>query len=592
MEAQSRLSSADPAGTNLSDTLTISNKPFSVKLTDKLFSWWYKTKQPFSDKQTKTWACKNRVLVEEILAVEYVEKTAETKNGDIEMVSVNATAFRIHIIKRAPKHIWRTKSVEIYCSSSAQCALWVDSIRSLLDKYTNRPKSLLVFINPYGGRKKARKVFDEKVASIFDLAGITSHVIITERANHAKDYIMSRDLSRYDGIVCVGGDGMFAELLNGILWQYNSSLGIDLHDSTALLKRPDIRIGVIPAGSTDTVAYCTSGINDAITSALHIVVGDSMAIDVCSVRHGYSGQLLRFCVSMLAYGFYGDVLRDSETFRWMGPNRYNYSGFRTFLKNKSYQADISYLPSQALQTDHHPLQDGSRCYTGCSICKSASLLDLNGSIDYDGSISPALPDDNVDALSSLTASLTNVSLVSRQISTLSNVSPDSWTTVSGKYIGINALTISCRCATVPEGVSPACHLGDGSADLVMVHEASRLDYFRHLLRIQAKTSSQFDFNFVKVVRAKAFKVRVPSAVDPIASSAAQTASSFQRLDEPRNLMPVALSTWNCDGEIIEEPNIDVRVHCQLVKLFARGIEESYTKLDQCTSTCISCAEET
>ena len=78
---------------------------------------------------------------------------------------------------------------------------------------------------------------------------------------------------------------------------------------------------VLLPGSTDTVAYCTNGINDAVTSALHIVIGDSLPIDVCSVRSGETGQLLRFCVSMLAYGFYGDVLKESETFRWMGPNR-------------------------------------------------------------------------------------------------------------------------------------------------------------------------------------------------------------------------------------------------------------------------------
>lgn len=50
-------------------------------------------------------------------------------------------------------------------------------INFLLSADTDRPKSLLVFINPYGGKKKAQKVFDEKVASVFDLAGITSHVI-------------------------------------------------------------------------------------------------------------------------------------------------------------------------------------------------------------------------------------------------------------------------------------------------------------------------------------------------------------------------------------------------------------------------------
>lgn len=97
---------------------------------------------------------------------------------------------------------------------------------------TNRPKSLLVFINPHGGKKRAKLVFDEKVAPLFDLAGITSHVIgkhcsycnrrtvamfvhgdrrkqvvtsllysltVTERADHAQQYIQCHDLNRYDG---------------------------------------------------------------------------------------------------------------------------------------------------------------------------------------------------------------------------------------------------------------------------------------------------------------------------------------------------------------------------------------------------------
>ena len=34
---------------------------------------------------------------------------------------------------------------------------------------------------------------------------------------------------------------------------------------------------------------------------------------------------------------------------------------------------------------------------------------------------------------------------------------------------------------------------------------------------------------------------------------------------------------------------DCRVHCQLVKLFARGIEPTITHLEQCASNCISCA---
>lgn len=46
-------------------------------------------------------------------------------------------------------------------------------------------------------------------------------------------------------------------------------------------------------------------------------------MDVCSVHH--NNTFLRY-VSLLGYGFYGDVLTDSERKRWMGPSRYDFSG--------------------------------------------------------------------------------------------------------------------------------------------------------------------------------------------------------------------------------------------------------------------------
>ena len=56
---------------------------------------------------------------------------------------------------------------------------------------------------------------------VFDLAGIECDVVVTERANHARDLLLTYDFERpsaqIDGIVSVGGDGMFSELINGIL---------------------------------------------------------------------------------------------------------------------------------------------------------------------------------------------------------------------------------------------------------------------------------------------------------------------------------------------------------------------------------------
>lgn len=39
-------------------------------------------------------------------------------------------------------------------------------------------------------------------------------------------------------------------------------------------------------------------------------------------------------INTCRYGFYGDVIAESEKYRWMGPKRYDYAGTRVFLKHK------------------------------------------------------------------------------------------------------------------------------------------------------------------------------------------------------------------------------------------------------------------
>lgn len=54
------------------------------------------------------------------------------------------------------------------------------------------------------------------------------------------------------------------------------------------------------------------------------LAGDSQPLDVGSVHQ--ASALVHYSVSLLGYGFYGDVLAESEKHRWMGPLRYDYSG--------------------------------------------------------------------------------------------------------------------------------------------------------------------------------------------------------------------------------------------------------------------------
>ena len=52
--------------------------------------------------------------------------------------------------------------------------------------------------------------------------------------------------------------------------------------------------------------------------------------------------MLRYNVAMAAYGFFGDVMQDSEKLRWMGPKRYDLSGFKKFMSNR-YKINYMYL---------------------------------------------------------------------------------------------------------------------------------------------------------------------------------------------------------------------------------------------------------
>ncbi|KAF1894006.1 hypothetical protein Lal_00003921 [Lupinus albus] len=101
----------------------------------------------------------------------------------------------------------------------------------------------------------------------------------------------------------------------------------------------------------------TTGARDPITSALQIVLGKRVHLDIAQVVRwkttpmsevesyvryaaSFSG-ILKFYINDLKYGFYGDVITESEKYRWMGPKRYDYAGTMVFLRHSVGAAVIS-----------------------------------------------------------------------------------------------------------------------------------------------------------------------------------------------------------------------------------------------------------
>ncbi|XP_053112947.1 ceramide kinase isoform X2 [Hemicordylus capensis] len=446
---------------------------------------------------------------------------------------------QVHYVKRARHHRWRCKEVIFWCTDEHLCNQWIHALKELLDLQTSRPKHLLVYINPYSGKRQGKRIYEQKVAPLFGLASISTDVVVTEYANHAKDNLFEVNLEKYDGIVCVGGDGMFSEVMHGLIGRIQKDSGIDQNNPKAPLVQCNIRIGIIPAGSTDCICYATVGTNDPVTSALHIIVGDTQPLDVSSVHH--NNAFLKYCVSLLGYGFYGDILKYSEEKRWMGTVRYDFSGFKAFLSHHCYEGTISFLP--ATHTVGSP-RDKKYCRTGCCICKQSKRWLEEERQKYGKEI-------NEDE------------------------GGGEWKVIRGKFLAINASIMSCACSRSPNGLSPAAHLADGSADLILVRKCSRLNFLRYLVR-HTNQDDQFDFTFVEVYRIRKFQFTSKNFEDSdndVKDVQKKRFGHFCR-DHPACCCTLSNSTWNCDGETLDSSSVVVKVHCQLMKLFARGIEQN------------------
>ncbi|KAL5812591.1 hypothetical protein ACOSQ3_027541 [Xanthoceras sorbifolium] len=510
----------------------------------------------------------------------------ENESHDYEMYS-----FKVHGFKKSRTQpcLWVLATYTFGHKDLSMCEMWVNHVNASLNRQVERPKNLLVFVHPLSGKGNGCRTW-EMVAPIFARARIKTKVIVTQRAGHAFDVMTSitiNELKSYDGVVTVGGDGFFNEILNGLLSSrykapyppapsdFVQSVGINgcsldhdpnetvsensdqNEDEDPLLANPLLngsgssnlhtyqqdadfplpnewfRFGIIPAGSTDAIVLCTTGARDPITSALHIVLGKRLCLDIAQVvrwRATATSKVepcVRYAASFAGYGFYGDVISDSEKYRWMGPKRYDYCGTKVFLKHRSYEAEIAYLEAESENTNSLP--DRGRllnrvralwgpnkserliCRTNCIICNTKPVC---------------------------------TSTRSTRPTPYSRPEETRWLKSKGCFLSVGAAIMSNRNERAPDGLVIDAHLSDGFLHLIMIKDCPRASYLWHLTELARKGGNPLNFEFVEHHKTPAFTF---------------TSSGNE-------------SVWNLDGELFQAHQLSAQVFRGLISLFASGPE--------------------
>ena len=142
----------------------------------------------------------------------------------------------------------------------------------------------LLIINPNSSKGKGRAKA-ERIRKLFQEMGKDVDIAYTEREGHAQSLALEGARKGYSAIIACGGDGAVNEVANGIM-----------------LSQKDVRMGIIPIGRGNDIAWnygIKGGLSDSVS---RIVNGRGKRVDVGLVKGGrYPGG--RFFLNGNGYGF-------------------------------------------------------------------------------------------------------------------------------------------------------------------------------------------------------------------------------------------------------------------------------------------------
>ncbi|KAM4717215.1 sphingosine kinase 1-like [Anableps anableps] len=204
-----------------------------------------------------------------------------------------------------------------------------------------RPCRTMILVNPHSGRGQALQLFTGHIQAMLTEASVPYTLVITEHQNHARELVRNADLSQWDALVIMSGDGLLFEVINGLM---------EREDWQQAIQTP---LGMLPGGSGNALAASIHHYSQSppawneellLSCGFMLCKGLVGSLDLVSVHLASRQRLFSFL--SLAWGFVADVDIESEKYRHVGAIRFLMGTLVRLASLRVYQGRLAYLPAK------------------------------------------------------------------------------------------------------------------------------------------------------------------------------------------------------------------------------------------------------
>ncbi|CAH7686805.1 ATP-NAD kinase-like domain-containing protein [Phakopsora pachyrhizi] len=421
-----------------------------------------------------------------------------------------------------------------------------------------RSRKILVIVNPFGGSGKGQKIWKSTVEPILKLSTASVEVKFTSHSGHASEIGKELRIDKVDVVVCVSGDGVIHELINGI--------GLR-PDAQSVLKR--LSISPIPAGSGNALSANQLGPKEGRNTQLATIValkGKPVPLDLCSFTQLHPDQasastagepfqprlIRRLSFLSVSFGLMAELDVGTESWRWMGDTRFAIGFIFGAIANRKQRVriDLRIIDDDKASIERNWVDKQRQIVknttttvttTASSSGEMISSSEVNHKDQEDASRNEA--GDKSQSENGLpTLRFGDVSVPIQ-----SNDGNDGWVTIEDKITTFYAGTLPFMATELL--AFPAKVPGDGSIDLIIHKSPSTIKTLK--MMDGAENGSMFKSNECRYYKTRAIRLT------PISG-----------LDDEGEEKGIKKSLIAVDGEEIDYRSIQVEVHSGMANVLS------------------------